>query len=193
MSPVAGIKRGFPNQSMDAGFCSEPAIGVFAFKANGSAFDAGNIASGLFDEFSFEAAAFAPSEVHPLYHGCPVLSFSAPGSCLNVEESVAVVHLTRKHPAKFKFCDNFFKTFKVKSDQINAVFVLLRDGQFQKFCSLLNTPIHLDQVIDHRFELGSLLAEGLGPFRIIPDFGILKFPKDFGQSFLFVLEVKDTP
>ena len=180
MPPVTGVKWGFPDQSMNASFCSEPAIGVFAFKTNGGTFDAGDIARGFFDEFCLEAAALPPSEIHSFQHGCPVLGFGAPGACLNVEEGIAVVHLARKHPAKFKFCDNFFKTLKVEGDEINAVFVILFDGQFKEFCGLFHAPVNLDQVVDHRFQLSSLLTESLGTFRVIPDFRILQFPKDFG-------------
>ncbi len=61
MTAIAGIERRFSNQAMDAGFGAQPAEGVFTFKADGGAFDAGDIALRFFNQFGFKAFTFAPA------------------------------------------------------------------------------------------------------------------------------------
>lgn len=47
--------------------------------------------------------------------------------------------------------------------------------------------------VDHTTQFGALLAQGLGPLRLVPDFGITEFEFDFCQTLLACIEVKDTP
>jgi len=43
------------------------------------------------------------------------------------------------------------------------------------------------------FQIRALLAEGLGVFGFVPDGGFAEFKLYFGEAFLFLVEVKDTP
>lgn len=63
----------------------------------------------------------------------------------------------------------------------------------QQFFGVLETLPDIAQVVNDGFELGALLAECLGAFGVIPDFRVLEFAQNLGQTFLFFLEVKDTP
>jgi len=48
------------------------------------------------------------------------------------------------------------------------------------------------QGTDDLFESGAFLAEFLGPFRVVPDFGLLELPRYFLQTLVLVVVIKDT-
>jgi hypothetical protein len=47
--------------------------------------------------------------------------------------------------------------------------------------------------VDVLAEFGAFLAKSLGIFGLVPDFGLAQLEFYFRQSFLFAVEVKDTP
>lgn len=49
------------------------------------------------------------------------------------------------------------------------------------------------EIMDDAFELAAFLAQCLGQFRVVPDFRVLEFAENLGQTFLFGFKVKDTP
>jgi hypothetical protein len=47
--------------------------------------------------------------------------------------------------------------------------------------------------MDDAFQVGTLLAQGLGLVGVVPDVGVFQFPAYFFQAFALGIEVKDTP
>ena len=64
MAAVTAIKRAFTYQAVYTGFGAQPAVGIFAAKFNGTAFNTGHIAVGYFVQFRLKAFVFTPAQVH---------------------------------------------------------------------------------------------------------------------------------
>ena len=102
---VARIEGRFAHQAVDAGLGAEPTISVGAADLDGGAFDAGDFAVVLIDQFEFKAAVFAPFQVHPQEHRRPVLGFGAAGAGLDVKIGVVAVFLAVEHAREFQIAD----------------------------------------------------------------------------------------
>ena len=64
---------------------------------------------------------------------------------------------------------------------------------FHEIGGVIQTRLQLFQGDDDGLEGGSLAAQGLCLFRIVPDPRVLELPQDLRQTFFLLREVKDTP
>ncbi len=98
---------------MNAGFGTQPAIGVVALDVNGGAFDTRHIAFHQLDNFGLEAPTLCPAQVHAQEHVGPVLGFGATRASLNIQVGVVGVHFAGEHAAEFKLLELFIKGLKI--------------------------------------------------------------------------------
>ena len=76
--PPAAVKGRLADQPMHARLGPQPTKGVFPFKLNGRTFEPRHFTCRSFNQRRFEPLVFAPTEVHPQQHLCPVLGLGAP-------------------------------------------------------------------------------------------------------------------
>ena len=98
---------------MNAGFGTQPTIGIIALDVNGGTLDARHFALHQFDYLGLEAAALGPAQIHAQKHVGPVLGFGATRTGLYVEVGVVGVHFAGEHAAEFKLLELFIKTLKI--------------------------------------------------------------------------------
>jgi lysyl-tRNA synthetase, class II len=107
MTAAAGIERALTHQAVNAGFSTQPAVGVIANDFDGHRFNARDFTFGFFDDFGLKAARFRPTQVHAHQHAGPVLGFGAKENeeleALNVEVAVAGRMMTRRIMGKASF------------------------------------------------------------------------------------------
>jgi hypothetical protein len=71
--------------------------------------------------------------------------------------------------------------------------VILLEREFEKLARITKTRRKFIQHLDDLFELRSLLSQGLGTLRFVPDVRLFQFASDLGQALCFAFVVKDTP
>jgi len=74
-----------------------------------------------------------------------------------------------------------------------GLFVLFAFSQFQQFGGF-GQPVEDGGDAAYRLlEAGTLAAQGLGVFGVVPDIGVFQFPGYFFQTLFLGVVVKDTP
>ncbi len=179
MAAVAGVERRFADQTVHARFGTQPTERIVAFKTDGCAFNAGDIAVGFFDQFGFKTTAFAPTQIHAFDHRGPVLRLGAAGTGLDVKEGVVSVHFPGEHAPEFQVGDLLFKTIQIAGNRIDGIGIVFFDRHGQEFIGIIQSLLQMVKGIDHRFQLPAFLAQGLGLFGLVPDFWVFQFPQDF--------------
>jgi len=71
--------------------------------------------------------------------------------------------------------------------------VVLFERKFEKLTRVAQARRKLIQHLYDLFELRSLLSQGLGTLRFVPDVRLFQFASDLGQALCFAFVVKDTP
>ena len=105
--PRIRIERRDPHQPMHAGLGLQPAIGIVAADLDGSGFDAGFFALGLFEIFDLEAVFFRPARVHAQQHLRPVLAFGAARAGMDLKIGIEAVGLAGQQRFQFAARDLF--------------------------------------------------------------------------------------
>jgi hypothetical protein len=75
-------------------------------------------------------------------------------------------------------------------DGLSIVFV---PSQFQKVPGLDEPIVELDDGVYDGLQPGTLFAEALGLFRVVPDVGILELALHLLETLTLHIQVKDTP
>src|SRR5678816_4808411 len=91
MPPCRLIKWRDADESVDAGFSSQQAVGVFTFNSECNALQSRFLAWLILEHFRFEAALLGPLEIHTQQHLGPVLRFGATGAGMNRANRVAAI------------------------------------------------------------------------------------------------------
>jgi hypothetical protein len=102
------------------------------------------------------------------------------------------VHLAGKHALEFEALDFLSEPLGVAFDFVDRARVALGLGEFQKFRTVAQAAVELIESADDLFELGAFLAEFLSPLRVVPDLGLLEFPRYFLKALVLVVVIKDT-
>jgi hypothetical protein len=74
-----------------------------------------------------------------------------------------------------------------------GVFVLFAFSQFQQFAGFGQAIKDGGDAAHGLFQAGTLAAQGLGIFGVVPDIGVFQFPGYFFQTLFLGVVVKDTP
>jgi hypothetical protein len=81
----------------------------------------------------------------------------------------------------------------IRLDLADRVGVVLGGGHFQQVAGIVDPAVKFLDRGDNALEGSALAAQVLGPVGVVPDAGFSQFQFYFGQSFLALVEVKDTP
>jgi hypothetical protein len=89
------------------------------------------------------------------------------------------IHLPWEHALEFKPLDFLGEPLRIGFDLIRRARIRFSLGQFQQFRAVGQAAGEPVQGADDLFEFRALSAEFLGPFRVVPDLGLLEFPRYF--------------
>jgi hypothetical protein len=81
----------------------------------------------------------------------------------------------------------------VRFDFRHRIGVVFRRGHLQQVGGILATGGQFFDSVNDALQGGALPAQFLRPARVVPDAGFGQFQFYFGQAFLAIIEVKDTP
>src|SRR5690606_15380219 len=193
VATVAGVERALAHQAVHADLGAQPAVGVFAANVHGGTLDAGHFAFGQLDDFRVEAVLGGPAQVHAQQHVGPVLGLGAAGTGDDVQEGAVGVHVATEHAAGLELPQGFAEAGQVGDDVAHRTFVIFLDGHVQQLPGIGQATGELVQGFDDVGQGGTLAAQALGVFRIVPDVGVFEFAVYFDQAISFLIVVKDTP
>jgi hypothetical protein len=102
------------------------------------------------------------------------------------------IHLAGKHPLKFELFDFAAQPVDVRLDGGGRAVIRVGGSEIEKFGGIGQCGRETVQSPDDQFELRTLLAEGLGPLRIIPNTRLLELALYFLQTLALIVVIKDT-
>jgi hypothetical protein len=102
------------------------------------------------------------------------------------------IHLARKHALEFERFDLHAQAVDVGLDFPYCPGIRLLGGQIQEFRGVAQGALEAVQAAHDLLELGTLLAEFLGAFRVVPDARLLELALYFLKTFVLVVVIKDT-
>ena len=179
MATVARVERALTHQTVYAGFGTQPAVGVFAFHPNGSAFNTGHFRFGYFHQFAFKPVRFNPAQVHTQQHVGPVLGFGAAGTGLNFHVAVAGVQFAGEHTAEFQRFQFFLQGGQFSADVVNGRLVVFFHRHIQQVTGIAEAVVEGVDGFYHRFQRRALFAQLLGAFGVVPHIALRQFVFDF--------------
>src|SRR3954451_19842630 len=91
MASCCLIKWRDAHEPMNAGFCCEQAVSVFAFNSARNVLQTSFLGWLIIDDLGFEAALFGPFQIHSQQHLSPILRFSASCAWMNCADSVELI------------------------------------------------------------------------------------------------------
>jgi hypothetical protein len=97
------VERGDADQTVDAGFAGQEAVGVFTFELDGGVFDAGFFAGSFVEDYRVHSLALRPTQIHAQQDRSPVLRLRAARPRLDGHDGVEVVGFTGEQRASFLF------------------------------------------------------------------------------------------
>lgn len=193
MTTVARVKWTLTHQTVNAGFCPQPAVGVLALNMNGGTLDARDFTLGDFHQLAFEAMRFDPAEVHAQHHIGPILRFGTARTRLNLDVTVVFVHFAGEHATELKHFQLSLQAIEFAFYFINGVFIVFFNCHIQQVFGIDKAVIKGINGFHNRFERGTLATQFLCTIWIIPDVTLSQFMFYFFETLNFVGVVKDTP
>ena len=193
VAAAAGIERALTHQAMNAGFGTQPAVGVVADNLDGHGLNARHFAFRLFDDLGLEAARFGPAQIHAHQHAGPVLRFRSAGTGLDIEVAIGAVVFTGEHAAEFQLRQLLFQHIELGDSFVEGLFVFGFNGQLQQAGNVLQPLRHLIQRINDGFQRGTLFTQRLRTLWFVPDVRLLQLGVYFFETLFLSIVVKDTP
>ena len=132
MTACIGIKGGHTNQTVNAVFSSQVAVGVFPFNHNGSGLDTSLIPVLIVHNLIGKAVPLCPSGVYTVEHLCPFLGFGATCTGMDGENHVGAVILSRQKGLKPCFLHVLFQLCKALLQFRNQALILKLVAHFAK-------------------------------------------------------------
>ena len=124
------IERGDSNETVNSGFASEKAVGIFVGELDGGRFDASFLAGCLIEDGSGHTATLGPSQVHAKKDGSPILGFRPPRARLDGHDGVEMIGLTGEKRPGFQFGDVGIGGVKFAVQLFQEIVLLLDVGFF---------------------------------------------------------------
>ena len=193
MTAAAGIERALTHQTMNAGFGTQPAVGVITNDLDGHGFNPCDFTFGFFDDFGLKAARFRPAQVHAHQHAGPVLGFGAAGTGLNIKVAIGAVVFAGEHAAELKLRQLLFQRIQLGDGFVEGLFVVRFHGQIQQAGNVFQPLGHLIQGIYDGFQGRTLFTQRLSAFRFVPDVRLFQLGVYFFETLFLGIVVKDTP
>ena len=100
---------------------AEVTVGILPINLDGGALNASYITIGFFQNFGFVAFAFTVLEVLAKQHARPITGLGSAGTRLNVNKTIAGIHLIVKHATKLEVCNSFTVTIGVHFNRRNPI------------------------------------------------------------------------
>ena len=120
-----------------------------------------------------------PAQVHAQQHIGPVLGLGPAGAGLDIEIGIVSIHLAGKHALEFQARQQGFLFIQVIDNRVQGGLIIFLDREVDQIDGIMQGLFKMGQGFDHVLQLGTLSAEFLGTFRIIPDLGVFQFAADF--------------
>ena len=193
VATATGIERALTHQAVNAGFSTQPAVGVIANNLDGDGFNTRHFTFGLFDNLGFETARFCPAQIHTHQHAGPVLRFGTARACLNIEIAVSAIVFAGEHATEFQLRQLLFQHVELCHGFVKGFFVVGFDSQLQQPRNIFQTLRHLIQRIYDGFEGGTFFTQRLRAFRFVPDVRLFQLGVYFFETLFLGIVVKDTP
>ncbi|MNF35264.1 hypothetical protein D3C84_161270 [compost metagenome] len=160
---------------------------------HGRALDAGDFTGRQLHDGRVEAAFVGPAQVHAQQDVGPVLGLGTAGAGLDVQVGVVHVHLAAEHATEFELGQGRFQAFEFGDHITDSALVIFLDSHVQQVAAIGQTARQFVQGLDDLRQRGTLAAQFLGVFRLVPDAGVFKLAVDFDQALMLLIVVKDTP
>ena len=193
MATSAGVERTLTNQTVYAGFSTQPTVRIFASNSDGYGFNTRHFTFRLFNNFSLEAARFSPTQIHAHQHACPVLRFRTARTCLNIEIAICAVIFTGEHTTEFQLGQLIFQRVEFCYGFVKGFFVVGFYSQFQQAGDIFQALAHLIERINDGFKRRTLFTQRLRAFGFVPYVRLFQLGVYFFQTLFLGIIVKDTP
>src|ERR1041385_6025830 len=119
MSPGGLIERRNANETMNAGFGGQQAVGVFTFNSERNALQSRFLTWLILEHFRFEAALLGPLEIHAQQHLGPVLRFGAACARMNRANSVAAIVVAAEQHFSLGLGEFVFELFNQRMELVD--------------------------------------------------------------------------
>jgi hypothetical protein len=103
------------------------------------------------------------------------------------------VHLAGEHALELDLLDVRRESVEVGGNRFGGAVVLLGFCQVEQFAGPGQAVAERANAVDDLVERGALLAELLGPLRVVPDVRVLQLAGYFLETLALGVVVKDTP
>ena len=193
MTTTTGVERALTYQAVNAGFGTQPAVGVVTNDLDGDGLNASHFAFRLFDNLGFKATRFSPAQIHAHQHAGPVLRFSTARTRLDIEIAVSTIVFAGEHTTELKLRQLLFQHVELCHGFVKGFFVVGFYSQLQQTGNVFQPLSHLIQRIYDSFERGTLFTQRLRAFRFVPDVRLFQLGVYFFKTLFLGIVVKDTP
>ena len=120
----------------------------------------------------------SPAQVHAQQDIGPVLRLSTARTGLDVEVSVIGIHFAAEHTTKLQLGQNIFQTGNFAAHVLNGLFVLFLNSHFQQLRRIRQAAVQIFDGFYNLRQLGTLAAQILRIFWIVPDGWVFQFALD---------------
>ena len=119
-----GVKGRDADQTVDAVFALQQAVGILALDGNNGRFDTGLVTFLVVQRFPSVAVTLRPAGIHPIEHLAPVLGLGAAGTGVELENNVVCVILTGEQRGHTDLFDLGFQRGELCFQFFQDLFVL---------------------------------------------------------------------
>ncbi|KIQ06578.1 prepilin-type processing-associated H-X9-DG protein [Pseudomonas sp. BIGb0408] len=98
-----------------------------------------------------------------------------------------------EHAAEFQLLEDFAQAFDFCGDVVDGALVVFFDGHVEQVAGIGQAAGQVVDGLDDQRQRGTLTAEVLGVFRLVPDVRVFEFAVYFDETIMLVIVVKDTP
>jgi hypothetical protein len=102
------------------------------------------------------------------------------------------IHLAREHALEFELFDLEGQSIDVALDFLQRACIGFFSREVDQFRGIAQGTLETIQAAYHLLELGTLLAQFLGSFRVIPDARLFELALYFLQTLVLIVVIKDT-
>ena len=194
VTPGLGIEGRDPHQTMHAGLCLQPAVGVVARNLDRGRLDAGLLAAAFLQPLDLVAVRIGPAGVHAQQHLGPVLGLGAAGPGIDLQEGVVGVGLARQQALELQLLGALLQR-RQRGELLvglgQAVLVAFGFAQFDQGQGVLKAAFKFAEILQALVQRRALAHQRLGGVRVFPEARALGQLVQFVEPTLRCLDVKD--
>ena len=179
------------DQAVHAAFRLEPAIGVMAGNLQRRRLDTGFFAGAFFQPFDLVAMGLGPARIHAQQHFGPILGLGAAGPGVNFKVCVVGVGLAGQERFQLRRVGADLQRRQRRFGLGDDGVVALGLAHFDQLDAVGQFTLDRVDVLDPGFQAVALAHQGLGFFRVVPQFGIFRLGVQFLEFKNGIVVVKD--